>query len=162
MTSLYWIAHPDHTDMFTQGYIGVSGNPELRWRQHSQRVCNPHLTHAIKKYGWDALIKKVVLIADEAYCYAMEAKLRAEDAIGWNIVKGGNKPPVVENKGRFQKGSIPVNKGIPLSEETKAKVSASQKIRLAKSNPCKGRKMAEETKAKISATKRGLSYKEKQ
>jgi hypothetical protein len=86
--------------MFTQGYIGITNNLNVRLRNHKSKKCNPHLTNAIQKYGWNNLIKEVILIAEEVYCLMFEAKLRAEDAVGWNIVKGGGKPPVSRwNKG---------------------------------------------------------------
>ena len=30
-TSVYWIRHKDHTDMFSQGYVGVSKNVEVKF-----------------------------------------------------------------------------------------------------------------------------------
>jgi len=90
---VYWLRHPDHTDMFTQGYIGVSSDHNSRWLYHKNHPKNAHLKHAIQKYGWDNLVKEVILMADKAYCLMIEAKIRAEDKIGWNIVKGGGMPP---------------------------------------------------------------------
>jgi hypothetical protein len=92
-TSVYWIHHKDHTDMFSQGYIGVSKNIKDRWFRHSRYSGNQHLKAAIKKYGWDSLIKEVVLIGEEAYCYDLETKIRPTKQIGWNIAEGGAKPP---------------------------------------------------------------------
>ena len=135
MSSVYWIHHPEHTDMFSQGYIGVSKDLKKRWNDHAKRTGNTHLLNAIKKYGWDSLVKEVILVADEAYCLMIEAKLRAEDKIGWNITKGGGMPPKVGgwNKGRkipqeeldsikakgfgFKKGHKTWNAGIKLNED---------------------------------------------
>jgi very-short-patch-repair endonuclease len=99
--SVYWIRQTSHTDMFSQGYIGVSKDTKKRWNDHSKYTGNNHLLHAIKKYGWDNLVKEVILVADKAYCLMVEAKLRAEDKIGWNIAKGGGMPPHINvwNKG---------------------------------------------------------------
>lgn len=116
MSSVYWIHHPEHTDMFSQGYIGVSKDLKKRWSDHAKRTGNTHLLHAIKKYGWDSLVKEVVLVADEAYCLMIEAKLRVEDKIGWNITKGGGMPPLTK-----------WNLGKNLSNETKAKISINRK-----------------------------------
>ena len=91
--AVYWIHHPDHTDMFTQGYIGVSKNVEKRWYDHKNKTGNVHLARAIKKHGWNTLIKEVLIIADKSYCLMLELKLRAENSVGWNIVKGGGMPP---------------------------------------------------------------------
>ena len=83
--NLYWIHHKDHSDIFSQGYVGVSNNVEKRWYDHSWKAQNTHLSNAIKKYGWDNLVKKVVLIADDDYCFYIESKLRPTANIGWNI-----------------------------------------------------------------------------
>lgn len=90
---VYWLHLPEHTDMFTQGYIGISNNVKKRFEDHKNRPSNAYLKNAIAKYGWDKLIKQIVIIADEAYCLAMELKLRVDNNIGWNLVAGGGKPP---------------------------------------------------------------------
>ena len=97
-SSVYWIHRPEHTDMFSQGYIGVSNNTKLRWREHETRTGNAHLKRAIAKYSWDNLVKEVIVIADELYCLAVEFKLRSADKIGWNIVAGGGMPPSSRGK----------------------------------------------------------------
>lgn len=98
-TSLYWICHKDHTDIFSHGYVGVSKNIEARWFRHSRYSDNQHLKAAIKKYGWDNLIKKIILIGEETYCYNLEAKIRPNKQIGWNIAEGGAKPPTTQYRG---------------------------------------------------------------
>jgi hypothetical protein len=138
--SVYWIRHPDHTDMFTQGYIGITNNTKVRWNDHNKRPSNLHIKRAVKKYGWDNLIKQVILIADKAYCLAVETKLRPTNQIGWNVASGGSMPPHdnVWNKGRkipkeelanmkakgfgFDKGHKTWNTGIKYTEEMKAKI----------------------------------------
>ena len=124
--SVYWIHHPEHTDMFTQGYIGVSKFAEKRWEQHNKRTENRHLRFAIDKHGWDTLVKEVVLISSKAYCLMIELKLRAEDAVGWNIVKGGGYTP--KSKKGVNLGKDTWNKGLAYSDETKAKISNNVKI----------------------------------
>ena len=133
-TSVYWIHHPDHTDMFTQGYIGISKNTKQRWHGHRYSTNNTHLKNAIKKYGWNVLLKTIILVADEAYCLMIESHLRSKDQIGWNIVKGGGMPPSTPwNKGKpmdkrlfkklkakgfgFDKGNVPWNKGVKYTKD---------------------------------------------
>jgi hypothetical protein len=123
---VYWIHHSEHTDIFTQGYVGITSRFERRMKEHSWAKNNRYLTHAIKKYGWDNLAKEVILIADEAYCLMVETKLRLQDKMGWNLVKGGGKPPVrYGNTSRLGKPAY--NKGKTLSAEIKQKVSQSVK-----------------------------------
>ena len=76
---VYWLHLPEHTDMFTQGYIGVSSQLDKRLKDHKLKTENTHLKNAIDLYGWDNLVKQVIIVADKAYCLMIEAKLRAED-----------------------------------------------------------------------------------
>ena len=122
--SVYWIRCADHTDMTSQGYVGVSIDAERRWLQHKRPRQNPHLKFAVQKYGWDNLVKTQLLISTEEYCLEIERKLRPDNNIGWNITAGGGKPPVAYgNKSRVGKSSW--NKGIPCSDEMKKKLSLS-------------------------------------
>jgi len=150
-TSVYWIHHPDHTDMFSQGYIGVSNDIGRRWESHKNRTQNGHLKNAIKSYGWDNLVKKVILIADRWYCLMIETRLRPTNNIGWNHAFGGGCPPdATGNKHRL--GMSPSNKGVPCSDEAKAKISA-KKMGSIPWN--KGIPTSEETKKKQSLAKIG-------
>jgi group I intron endonuclease len=125
--SVYWIHHPEHTDMFTQGYIGITKNFKERMRFHKMLKCNAYLSNAIKKYGWDNLVKEVMLVSDKDYCIDIETKLRSKDSIGWNLVKGGGLPPI----NRWNKGTKGLttawNKGKEWSEEQKKQISSSVK-----------------------------------
>jgi len=113
---VYWIHLPEHNDIFTQGYVGVSNNIQKRFYDHKNTTENQHLLNAINKYGWDNLVKQIILIADKAYCLMMEIKLRSLDNIGWNIIKGGGMPPITK-----------WNLGKHLSNATKQKISLKNK-----------------------------------
>lgn len=120
MVSVYWIRHEDHTDMFTQGYIGISKNIAQRFKNHVRQPTNVHMKNAINKYGWDSLVKQIVLIGDKEYCLGVEKKLRPVDFIGWNQTSGGGVPPIPK------KG---MGKGRKLSQDTKDKISEAGKGR---------------------------------
>ena len=171
---LYWIHLPEHTDMFTQGYIGITNNFKNRLEAHKNRPSNKHLKNAINKYGWDSLVKQIILVADEAYCLVVEHKLRIANSIGWNIVEGGGKPPV--SKKGCNLGRTPWNKGVAMTDEAQQKLSAANKGRaawnkdiltpeevrakqriakLGKPSPRKGIAHTEETKLKIRLSKKG-------
>ena len=150
--SVYWLRLPEHTDMFAEGYVGISEDVEARWKWHRKSKENPHLKAAMEKYGFDNLVKQIVLISDKDYCLEIERKLRPSRKIGWNIAIGGGNPPAVKNKTSFAKGFTPWNKGVPMDDETKAKVSAS-KMGTVSWN--KGVPMSDESKAKLSAAKKG-------
>ena len=136
-TSLYWIRHKDHIDMFSQGYVGVSKNTEARWFRHSRYSDNQHLKAAIKKYGWDNLIKEVVLIGEETYCYDLETKIRPTKQIGWNIAEGGMKPPVSQHRGdnyvsplKGKKKETPWMVGRKVSDKEKQLASERRKVKV--------------------------------
>jgi hypothetical protein len=164
----------------TQGYIGVSGNVEQRWSSYKylEKKTNNYLKNAIKKYGWENLVKSVVLVADKDYCLDIEKKLRPADKIGWNLVVGGGYPPVLRgprpnwrgrpawNKGKSgllrpetlekmrkaRLGKPPANKGVPLTAEQREKVSKALKGRV---SPRKGVKVSAEIIEKIASKNRG-------
>jgi GIY-YIG catalytic domain len=140
-TSVYWIHHPDHTDMFSQGYIGVSKDAEKRWEQHLKKSDNRHFRFAINKYGWGNLIKKQILIAEEDYCLDIERKLRPTEGIGWNVAIGGGKPPVrYGNKDRL--GIPSWNKGLPWSKKAREKLSEAHLGQVAWNKGLKGVQVA--------------------
>lgn len=149
MAEVYWIRKQEHTDIFTQGYVGVtSKTAQDRFKVHidtaNAKKSKKSVVHnAIKAIGAENLICETVIIAEEAYCYEVENKLRPEKSIGWNVAVGGEKPPGV--------------KGLPVSQETRDKLSkalkgrpmpekAKEALRLAN----EGRKLSDEHKAKIS------------
>lgn len=119
--SVYWIRHADHTDLMTQGYVGVSGRFNKRMLEHFKFSENRHLRFAINKHGWDNLIKSQLLISTEEYCLEMERKLRPEDKLGWNIVAGGGKPPSALGK-RYRLNRPSWNAGISMKPESAEKV----------------------------------------
>jgi hypothetical protein len=120
--SVYWIHHPDHTDMFSQGYIGVSVEFKRRMKDHFHAKRNRHLRFAINKYGWQNLIKKQILIAEKDYCLDIERKLRPSDDIGWNITAGGGNAPLMFGN-TWNKGRSTWNKGKPPTQEVRDKIS---------------------------------------
>jgi predicted GIY-YIG superfamily endonuclease len=166
--SVYWIRHADHTDLMTQGYIGVTNNSDRRFAQHSRSKENPHFVFAIKKYGWNNLIKTQILIAEEEYCLDIERKLRPNNSIGWNCIAGGGKPPNLLGR-RFVRTKPIWNKGLKMSAEHCAKVSKAVKEQMKKPGareflsslrkglpcPMKGKKHTPETIKKMSLAKLG-------
>lgn len=163
-TQVYWIRAAHHSDITSEGYVGVSKNASKRWAYghkwaHARgRHENQRLSNAIAKHGWDALIKTVVVVAEEDYCYELESKLRPAEEIGWNLASGGCKPPVTKSRGLdyvsplrgvqrptpWLVGSVPSNKGKSASDEARAKMSLAGK----------GRKQTPEQIAKRVAARR--------
>jgi hypothetical protein len=159
IAEVYWIRSPLHSDMMLEGYVGVSKNAQKRWlyghnwAHRKGRHDNPRLANAISKYGWDNLIKTVLVVAEEEYCYDLERKLRPKDSIGWNLVIGGGKPPVAKYRGADYVSPL---KGVPrptpwlVGKSTPPSVEAC----IAGGKKAKGRKQTPEQIAKRVASRR--------
>lgn len=92
---VYWIRDNTHTDIFTEGYVGITNNFDYRINQH---VTNCHNPKQYKNYRADfresvvsgSYVVSKILIASREYCLEIEAKLRPTWVVGWNIAKGGS------------------------------------------------------------------------
>lgn len=94
--SVYWFHLPDQTDVFTEGYVGITNNIVRRFNEHfnnARKNKHTHLYHAINKYGKDNIICDIIhtnLSKKEAE--ELEEAYRPTDLIGWNGCKGGFVP----------------------------------------------------------------------
>jgi len=120
---VYWIHLPEHTDRFSQGYIGITKRLKQRWLAHkktnSKRNC-PLIAKAIAKYG-DTLVWEVIF-EDVPQTLAMfiEYTYRPSDQIGWNIKQGGYCPKIPQTtKDKISKA----HKGKVLTQEHKDNIS---------------------------------------
>jgi len=113
MAEVYWIHLPEHTNMFSQGYIGVSNrNAKIRYNEHLNLARLGHtstLYNAMRKYA-DTVSLSVVCVCVEEYAYYLEEKVRPIKHTGWNIQKGGFAPPSQTGKKRVARRRI---KGTP-------------------------------------------------
>ena len=90
MYCLYWIRAEEHTDIYSEGYVGITTNFTERLRAHKKNRRKTPLTDAIKKYGWEALtfqIQITNITKDEALF--LEKLYRPTVNIGWNNQAGG-------------------------------------------------------------------------
>lgn len=142
MAIVYWVRRPEHADMFSEGYIGVSSRTlEERIAEHVKVSNENHkkvyaIHKAIKSIGIENLVYSILVIGEESYCYEVEAKLRSRARIGWNITEGGSKPPS--------------KVGFKHSEESKEKIS---KI-------WKGKKRTPESVARSVESRKGFRHSE--
>lgn len=89
-TYLYWIHYPEHSDPMTEGYIGITKDPKRRLQTHK---CNPEnrmVKGALKKGAKMSIIGE---FNTEKNALTEEVRMRPTDLIGWNLTKGGGKPP---------------------------------------------------------------------
>lgn len=98
---VYWIRHTGMTDFTTQGYVGVTNNPNRRIANHRTKLRNNkhENVHFQRAYAIDEdLIIEYLKEGTEQECYTYEEQLRPNVGIGWNINKGGAKPPSAAGK----------------------------------------------------------------
>jgi len=133
---VYWIHSKTQTDMFNEGYIGIScKGARTRFTQHLHAVrsgSNLPVHNAMRKYG-DDIVCDTIVQADYEYCLELEYKLRPTPSIGYNVSIGGTE----------------INRGRVFSAESRAKMSKSQK----------GRVASEETKIRMSVASLARNYK---
>lgn len=91
---VYWIRKSDHTDVKTQGYVGITcQGVRKRYHKHVSEAASKvqeYVFHrALRKYGRDNLVADVLCICDEEYARYLEYCLRPDDFIGWNTTQGG-------------------------------------------------------------------------
>jgi hypothetical protein len=96
MSTLYWLRLAEHTDVFTQGYVGVAQDLQKRLRSHKHRF----------KSIWDSVIATPLVVASDDYCFDLEKKLRPVRRIGWNKSPGGYRNNAMHGKANPNFGKI--------------------------------------------------------
>lgn len=141
---VYWIHLPEHCDVTIDGYIGIATNFEQRMFAHkscAKTGKNQILYKAIRKHGWDNIIKEIIVISDENYCLAIEKKLRPKERMGWNIAIGGG-----EITGTHLKGV----------KQSKQHIANKSKALIGRVSGMKGKKMPKEAMEKTMQFVRGI------
>lgn len=137
MAFVYWIHLPEHTDIFTEGYVGfTTQHPSRRFTSHKHDANTGgkrRLSNALRKYG-DKIVFSVVLEGSDEYCLEIENKLRSKEHTGWNHGVGGKAPAL----------------GVSMPEEVKQKIS----------NNRKGIRPDKETAKRIGLLRVGFKYSE--
>jgi hypothetical protein len=95
-TYVYWIHLAEHTDIKTQGYVGITTKPvSKRFSDHCRKARKQptFLIHqAINKYGAENLVVDTICVTSREHAKWTELQLRPEDFIGWNMRRGGALP----------------------------------------------------------------------
>ena len=84
MVDVYWIKRKHHTNPNKQGYVGVSKSLSTRLQEHRRTKWFCEKDHEVEV---------LATFEDEKDAYAYEEQMRPTSQIGWNINKGGIKPP---------------------------------------------------------------------
>lgn len=141
---VYWIHLPEQTNVAIDGYVGIAVNFEQRMFAHkscAKTGKEQTLYKAIRKYGWDNLVKEIILISDENYCLEIEKKLRPQPRIGWNIAIGGG-----EISGTHLKGV----------KQSEQHLANRKKALIGRVSGMKGKKMPKESVEKTMQYVRGI------
>jgi len=92
---VYWLHTRDCTDVFTQGYVGVTTRSiKIRFKEHlskfksSYNPSNP-LHCAFVNIGLENIIATEIYSCTIQDAYNIEIILRPFDYIAWNTVQGG-------------------------------------------------------------------------
>lgn len=158
---LYWIKHKNDTDIYSQGYVGVTSRSVTdRLSSHikSSKKHNLALHSLLESGEYD-----VITICECTIEYAgyMENKLRPREFVGLNRAIGGNVVKMTEEGKRKVSDAL---KGRPKpkhvidamnSARINKSVSDSTRVKISQSN--KGKVRSEETKQKISEARKGVS-----
>ena len=135
MYCVYWIKLAEHTDVRTQGYIGITKDLKERLKAHKKNKRKTPFTCAINKHSFTNLIVEVLhenLTLTEALL--TEESLRPTAKIGWNCQKGGElgvESSWYENEDNSQKHrkatSIATKTGIALKDTKEARSERAKK-----------------------------------
>lgn len=156
MSVVYWIHLPEHTDMFSQGYIGVSQHSaSFRFKQHLSKAKNGgklKIHCAILKHK--DITFSTVLEGSSEYCYIVERELRPVAETGWNLAVGGEVPHGLPHTQEFKDAQRDRRLGQKASAETK-KTKSLQTTGVA--NPFFGKTHSDSAKKAISEKRKAIA-----
>lgn len=150
-----WIVYK-HTFPNGKVYIGITGQKTYKRWKYGKGYTTLIMQNAIQKYGWNNVIHEILfdnLTQEEAELKEVELikKYRSNEyEYGYNLATGGgvncgykHMVEFRENISKRQLGKPSTRKNYHTSEETKKKLSEANK----------GKKLSQETKAKMSASR---------
>jgi len=119
MHTIYWIKLKQHSDILTEGYVGISVDTSRRFEEH--KTAKTIVGNNIRKYANDIEMVIVENFDDRAIALAKEKELRPKNRIGWNIATGGQIPPDNKDNEDVKKkisNTLKRNGANPYSEKT--------------------------------------------
>lgn len=154
---VYWLHRPSDTDIFSQGYIGITVNPRNRYKTHlcaAKKDKNHRLYNALRKY--DDFQFQIILKGSVEYCSELEAKLRNKPNIGLNHAPGGRNTLDGRLNYNFEENvKEKIKRGLKKAYEENSEYRLSVKLRN------KGKVLTDSTKQKMSDAhkNKGLMWK---
>lgn len=159
MSHVYWIHLPEHTDIKTQGYVGIckSDDINVRWNRHKSEAYKidgePYkIYRAIRKYGKDNLIWEIIFTGPYYGCMQIEEYFRPSMNIGWNIHAGGRSQSPMQGRKHSKETCARLS-------EIRTGVRRSSESLLKQSNTLKGHLTPSEVREKIRQAQLGKANK---
>lgn len=96
---IYWMHLKGDTDIFTQGYVGVTTRLiDIRFKEHCNRFYNSYnpynpLHLAFAEHGVESIVITRLCVCEEKKAYELEKILRPFEYMGWNTAEGGKFSP---------------------------------------------------------------------
>lgn len=141
MYNLYWIHLKEHTDPFTEGYIGLTSQTvEQRLDDHKHNHKNRHLRNRCRMDN--VVVECLYSNLTQHEVRKLEERYRPIENIGWNINKGGDLPP--SRKGKISPGSL-----LKGEARTEAQKAGSRMASLKR----KGKKLGPQNRVKVDHSK---------
>lgn len=158
-----WVVY-EHVSPSGKVYVGITSkkNPNYRWNNGKGYLNSPLFYNAIKKYGWDNIQHNILAsgLSREA------AELMEQELIAINKAASKSYNELSSSSG-YKTWKMPQSyldtyhehhKRKPLSEETKRRISESNKGRKVSESTLqklRGRKVSEDTRRKLSISHKG-------
>lgn len=102
--TLYWLRLSEHTDIKTEGYVGITSKcAKTRFNRHcslAQKNSQFSVHKAIRKYGEGNIIVETICVTSGEHARWLEKRLRPEPFIGWNMQRGGIGNPYLTDEQR--------------------------------------------------------------
>ena len=101
---VYWLHLKEHTDVYTQGYVGVTTRLiEVRFKEHCTKFNSSYNSYsplhlAFAQYGLENIVRTRLCVCSESQAYYVEKLFRPFEYMGWNTTEGGKLPKSIINK----------------------------------------------------------------
>jgi hypothetical protein len=98
---VYWLHLKEHTDVFSEGYVGVTTREiEVRFKEHCRKAKSTSSSYSalhtvLNEYAIEDIIISRLCVCTAAQAYYIESIFRPFKNMGWNTSEGGKLPDSV-------------------------------------------------------------------
>jgi len=86
---VYWIRGSTHSEVLTEGYVGISVDPYKRFVEHKNSKAKYYNKDFKQNLGEGLCTLELLFYGSVRECFDLENELRPFSNIGWNISPGG-------------------------------------------------------------------------